>query len=765
MKITNFQGNQNNSVNGIVREYTLTELSSMFSTPTKGSKHIGYFVRGELDPAERKDVNLASADVLVLDGDCTSKDATSCCPPIDVNIALTEMGINHFIYTTHSHSMSKNKFRVVIPCKIDNKENLKATVNKILKELNAKDVDIKNVKEMSTWSQPWFIPSRDDVNDGVFEHYEYIEGKDYEQVKPKSNAEESGSYKDADNDINDSNVCVNDSGNDCDNYSDGSSPESISDIIATITNGGTGLHQAINKYAYMQIKDGVAREVVIQTLKGLMSSCPVHDERWQNRFDDISRSVDSAVAKLVDDGRVDLSDIEDEGTSDIQEIPWPPGMLGELSQSAYDMQLYQYKEVAVVSAIGLIAGIAGRKFNISGTGLNVYLTLIMDTGMGKDSIVKFISKALFDIVDEGDNIISSSFLGKSKFTGSKAIVNRMKNALSQISVFTEAGLLMQTKSGDQSGLLRALLDLYTKSGAHDVFIGAEYSDEDKSIPNLRAPALSIINESTADSLQQAFRDNNSIDSGHLPRQSIYRIVGKKPYRNWESQKSSINDKCMDKLRNLAAKCAKVQATPNPQAWNFEFGEGIYERADRLEKYFTDQYNEYKDVNNTKANMASRMSLKALKFSAIASVFNHHDLIIQPAEWEWAESMVHYEYSGVDKFFMSSGSGEMYDIARHVVGPCIVRMLTNKYRSAKTGLSKTDRDKGIFPLATLSFNLKNNSAVKKLDDDSKTRTNPKTGVQKVIDYMVTHDFLTPINEMGRRKRVYKVTPEFKMMMLP
>lgn len=747
MKITNFQGNQMNAKAGIVREVTIEELSRQFSQPRKGGKHLGYFVRGELIPAERKDANLASADLLVLDGDATNTNDESCCPPIDVNIALTEMGINHFIYTTHSHTFNKNKFRVVIPCKIDNKENLSKTVDKILAELKEHDVDIKNVKEMSTWSQPWFIPSRDNPEDGVFEHYEYFEGNDYEQVYESNSKSNTNPMASSD-----------------DSPSDSRTGESISDIISTITNGSEGLHHAINKYAYMQIKDGIAPAVVTATLQGLMTACPTQDQRWQERFADIPRCVDGAVNRIAEEGTVDVTDLNVKGSEKLENIPWPPGLLGQLAEDAHKMQIYQYREVAVVSAIGLVAGICGRKFNVSNTGLNVYLTLIMDTGMGKDSIVKFITKALFDVVDEGDGLATSSFLGKSKFTGSKAIVNRMKNALSQISVFTEAGLLMQTKSGDQSGLLRALLDIYTKSGSNDIFVGAEYSDEDKSVPNLRAPALSIINESTADSLQQAFRDNNSIDSGHLPRQSIYRVVGDKPYRNWEAGNASISDNCMEKLRELASKCSKVQAVADPKSWHFYFDEGIGERALALEKFYTDEYNMYRGINNTKANMASRMPLKALKFAAIASVFNHHELVIKEAEWEWAEALVKYEYDGVENFFVSAGTGEMGDVVTHIVGPTIIKMLNGKYKAHKTGISIQDRKAGIIPLATLSFNLKNNSSVKKLDDDPAQRTNPKTGLQKIIDHMIQYEYLKLVKDPnGRRKQVYKVTEQFKVLM--
>lgn len=756
MYLTIFQGNQTNSQNGLVKEYTLEELSRLFSKPKKGPKHIGYFVRGKLDPVHRKDVNLSSADLLILDGDRTSKNESSCCPPIDVHIALKEMNINHVIYTTHSHSFNKNKFRCLIPCKIQSKENLKSTVKKILQELNDKDVDIYNVKEMNVWSQPWFIPSRDDPEDGMFECYNYLEGEDYEEYIDELVSKPANVF---DNNMDSADIPDRTS-------------ESITDIIGTIIGGKPGLHDALNKYAYMQIKDGIAPKVVAETLRGLMMANPHQDDRWQDRYNEIDRSISGAKEKIdYEQPSVDVTEIEYKVHEYDGEMPWPPGLLGQLAQDAYEMQLYQYKEVAIVSAIGLVAGIAGRKFNVSRTGLNVYLTLIMETGMGKDSIGKFITHSLFSAMNDGEgNLIAPSFLGKAKFTGAKAIVNAMKSALSQVSVFTEAGLLMQTQSGDQSGLLRALLDIYTKSGNNDIFIGAEYSDSDKSVPSLRAPALSIINESTADSLQQAFRDNNSIDSGHLPRQSIYRIVGDKPYRNVNTRKE-LSTECMEKLRSLVATCSKVQAAPTPNAWEFALSAEVAARDHALEKFYTDEYNKFRGVNNNKANMATRMPLKALKFAALASVFNHHTLDIQMAEWEWAEAMVKFEYDGVDHFFMSAGSGDIEDLIALSVGPCMIRMLQGKIKNKKGGLDAHYRNKGIMPLSKLKFNLGKNTSLAKLDDDPKFRSSPKSGFEKVIDYMLRHDYIKLIEGhdaqrlAGRKNagKMIRITEQFKQLM--
>lgn len=58
----------------------------------------------------------------------------------------------------------------------------------------------------------------------------------------------------------------------------------------------------------------------------------------------------------------------------------PPGLLGELAQFIYAAAPRPVPEIALAGAIGLMAGITGRAYNVSGTGLNQYVLLLAQTG-------------------------------------------------------------------------------------------------------------------------------------------------------------------------------------------------------------------------------------------------------------------------------------------------------------------------------------------------------------------------------------------------
>jgi hypothetical protein len=403
MKITLFQGSEKNTTSGFIQEVTFDDLAEAFSECEKGGKHEDYFVRGALSPIERKDGNLSDVDLLIIDGDCSIDDPNSAPPPDELHDILTRWDINHIIYTTHSHKPpEKNKWRCLIECPLEDKIQLKATAHKIVEELNDEGYNIAYVKEMGVWSQPWFLPRRANPKDGLFEHYSYTNGRAYEAA----HQDDKGSNKESRQDRASDDV------------------QSVEERIRQIQSGER-YHDNLIALSWGDIKDGVARGKSIASLRGIMNGVPEHlrDERWESRYNDIERYVDDAIAKIDVNGDDDIDveseiiipDLPDDLFVD-SKLPMPPGLLGELVKSAYSMERYQYEEVALVSALGLVSGICGRKFNISDTGLNIYLTLIMGTGMGKDAISEFIEYALTNLSYDNVGQQPLSFLGPGRFT-------------------------------------------------------------------------------------------------------------------------------------------------------------------------------------------------------------------------------------------------------------------------------------------------------------------------------------------------------------
>lgn len=269
--ITYFIGDQRNTDQGEISTMEFKDFANKLSVCKKGKKHHSYFVRGILDPIERKDANLESSNLIVIDGDEGIK-GRNAPKPLDVHKAMVELNLNHCLYTSHSHSAEKNKFRIVIPCNKMIKVDLKVNIQALLDKLTDKGIRVKNVTEMSVWSQPWFLPTRDDPEDGLFEFYESHEGVDWrvivgeaaEVVKEKVEVQSN----------------------------------SLEDWYENIRTGAE-YHESMLGISYQLIKDGMSEAHVIAMLNTLLNASEdAGTERWQTRVNEVDRTVKGAVYKI-----------------------------------------------------------------------------------------------------------------------------------------------------------------------------------------------------------------------------------------------------------------------------------------------------------------------------------------------------------------------------------------------------------------------------------------------------------------------------------
>ena len=72
-------------------------------------------------------------------------------------------------------------------------------------------------------------------------------------------------------------------------------------------------------------------------------------------------------------------------------ITFPPGKAGEVAQVIYQSAPRPVAEIAIVGAMGLLAGVCGRAWTIPKSGLNVYLILLARSGVGKEAMQDGIS--------------------------------------------------------------------------------------------------------------------------------------------------------------------------------------------------------------------------------------------------------------------------------------------------------------------------------------------------------------------------------------
>jgi len=537
---------------------------------------------------------------------------------------------------------------------------------------------------------------------------------------------------------------------------------------------GENFHGSLQSVIANHANNTTNRDSLIQIARGLLAEALItgklSDERQARVLrmlsDDsieIQEMVNWAVESTEAENRVDIpKSLPEEQTK--YKLKWPPGFMGRLCREINECAPHPNQKIAIATGLGLVAGIIGRKYNVNGAGLNLYITLLAESGIGKANIKNTINKVL---VSDDKKLKAATYKGHSRFTGPRAIFEMLICGLSRICVLEEAGLLAESQAGDQAGINRAILDLYTSSGADEYAGGEAYSDAKSTIPLIRSPALSIIFVSTPKSYLRALKSKNSIHSGEVARLwSIY-ADDQKEYLNTERRKKLSTDIC-NRLDELIKECADRQSD-NAVGKVIDV-ELDWENIKPYSNQIVDLENKYKDEGDTlRSTVTSRAFMKTLKIASIISVFNGSKKIDDEA-WEWPRNeAVGGEAKYISDMFSADSSDDILRVAKQVVGRTILKCLNREYKNPRSCVPQDLAKRGIIPMAVLSKPLEHNTRLKDMDD-SIDKPTPKKGLEKVIEYMKRNQYLKVVtNEElkklghGRIELAYKITDEFRVMM--
>lgn len=211
----------------------------------------------------------------------------------------------------------------------------------------------------------------------------------------------------------------------------------------------------------------------------------------------------------------------------------PPGLVGEIANYIYSTAIRPVPEVALAGALACVAGICGRSYNISGTGLNQYLILLARTGTGKEGASTGIDN-LFAAVRPNVPVIDQ-FLGPRSFASGPALVRTLDERPCFLSILGEFGITLQqlcdprANTADKT-LKKMLLDLYAKSGWNKILQSSAYSDQQKNTKIVQAPNVTILGESTPETFFEGLNTSH-IAEGLVPRFCVIEYTGKRPPRN------------------------------------------------------------------------------------------------------------------------------------------------------------------------------------------------------------------------------------------
>lgn len=740
--ISTFIGDQSNTENSEILEYSTFEaLAKTFAVCRKGRKHSGYFTRGVCN-GKRMDKNIPESKLLILDADCAPDDSNAPSPK-DIHNALIGNNINHFIYTSHSHGKDQNKFRVVIPLSRPIvKKELRRLVVEACDLLDSWDLSIKRVKEMGTWSQPWFAPTRDNPEDGLFEYYQFVKGNEWHVKESKA--------EDAEATAESVSQEHNGSGGEPDN---GDGPaETLGALYSNITSGKE-YHESILNITWQLSKDGMSKAHIVALVQGLIAASPEFgSKRGQERYNDVGRTVQGALNKLNESSEIDVSNIKiEEEVDSYAPPPMPHGMLGKLISETKEFMLYKDDTIAFVSSMFILSSICGRKFNVDihneeglakPTALNMYFTLAAETGVGKSEIEDAVENCYFQFA--GTNSAVRDFFYKGRVSGPRALYRIYKDQRSVGIIANEAGIEGQSTLGDHTGLRSAWLNLYGQ-GAWKKWTGAsELSDSDNSIKSVRAVAISRVSESTPVELTKYYRLGNSVENGLIPRENIFVIKHLNEDPN-ENIRLSYSQDIKDRMLDL------IQTCHSDVREDVLFSPYIITVKDQsLLNEMINTQRHYRHLQNTAESiharaMSGRMFVKMLRYAGLITAFNKtkddpNALVLEMADWEWAKKVVQDEYSKIsDVVALTSGSDVMDSLIDYVCNRAVM-ILNGDIKNQELRIEPRLAKLGLIPSSKLKKACRTNSMLKELEGDPRYGAHYRSGWDKVVGYLEKIEYI-------------------------
>ncbi len=212
---------------------------------------------------------------------------------------------------------------------------------------------------------------------------------------------------------------------------------------------------------------------------------------------------------------------------------FPVGLVGEVAKYILSSAIRPVPEIALAAAIALCAGVCGRSYNVSGTGLNQYVIVLARTGRGKEGAASGIDNLMAAVRQTIP--MADTFLGPANFASGQALVRVLDKQPCFVSVLGEFGLMLQSICDVNANdalktLKRVLLDIYAKSGHSKVLRSTAYSDSDKNTKIIQSPNVSILGESTPETFFNGL-DSSHINEGLIPRFSIIEYKGLRPPAN------------------------------------------------------------------------------------------------------------------------------------------------------------------------------------------------------------------------------------------
>ena len=421
----------------------------------------------------------------------------------------------------------------------------------------------------------------------------------------------------------------------------------------------------------------------------------------------------------------------------------PPGLIGELATYIYQTSIRPVPEVSLAAAVALVAGIAGRTYNVSGSGLNQYIVLLAKTGSGKDGASAGIDRLLAAV--RRTVPMTDQFIGPSMFASGQALIKVLDERPCFVSVLGEFGFTLRQMCDPKANsatvmLKRVLLDLYSKSGWNSILRSSVYSDKDKNTKLVQAPNVTILGESTPEAFFDGL-DSSHIAEGLIPRFTILEYTGPRPPRNPQCSGAPSAE--------LVTRLAELSATSLTMAQN---NSCCQVQLDPAAKVVMDEFDAKADhyINEAGSDVDmqlwNRAHLKALKLAALVAVgCNPYNPAVDEATARWSVEFVTREVQGIARRYSTGNVGTGDHQCENDIRRAITTYLAmSPAQRAQLKTPKELRDKPVIPYSALRRKCR------LLASFRNDRRGSDRALKETFQTLVENDVLVEVTEPNARR---------------
>lgn len=348
----------------------------------------------------------------------------------------------------------------------------------------------------------------------------------------------------------------------------------------------------------------------------------------------------------------------------------PSGLLGAITDFIYAQAPRPVYEIALVGALGLMAGMAGRAYNVSGTGLNHYILALAGTGTGKEAIASGAEKLLNAVSRRVAH--AKDVIGPAELASGQALLKHLSKRLVPccVSITGEIGLKLKMVTAPNAiaadkALVRALLDLYNKSGAGHMVRPMVYSDSQNNTEDMHSPAYSLVGEGVPETFYEAL-DDTMIASGLLPRFIIIEYKGVRVPLNEQAWLVQPDDNLVSGIETLIM--TAHDAMNNAHTINCIATKDAASLLSQINAYSDDMINNAD--NEIVKQLWNRAHIKTLKMAALLAVSdNPNTPRITFEHVEWAISLIGNDINGLTQKFKNGEVGEAHEQSEQYISVC------------------------------------------------------------------------------------------------